>query len=64
MKKVNEEIKGIARKYGIRLWQISDELHVSEATMTRKLRHELSDADRNKIIDTINRLKDEKKQEA
>lgn len=52
----NKELKQFARKKGVFLWQIAVELGISEATMTRKLRVELSDQEESKIKSIIEHL--------
>lgn len=52
----NTEIREKAKKLGIRLWQIADKLGISEPTMTRKLRHELADGEKQKILNIIDEL--------
>lgn len=52
----NEYIREAARRRGVRFWQIADVLGISEATFTRKLRHELSEEEQAhimRVIDTI-----------
>ena len=37
----NERIREKARNHGVRLWQLADRLGISEASLTRLLRHEV-----------------------
>ena len=53
-----EELKRDLRKAGITLWQVADMLEVSESTMTRKMRHELSEEEYKKIIAMIKTKED------
>lgn len=50
---MNRKIRENARSSGVRLWQIADHLGISEASMTRKLRHQLSTEEEAKILDAI-----------
>ena len=52
----NQEIREKAKKCGVKLWQIADKLGISEPTMTRKLRHELADGEKQKILNIIHEL--------
>ena len=52
----NAEIKNKAKERGVPLWKIADALNVSEPTITRLFRHELSPEMANKIIDIIDSL--------
>ena len=56
MKRANQEIREYAAKNGIYLWEIALALGISEPTLTRKLRTELPDRDREEIIRIINDL--------
>lgn len=52
----NRQIKEHARKTGVRLWQIAEVLEVSEATMSRMMRKELTPEKRQKIMQIIDQL--------
>ena len=52
----NQKIRSEAKKNGVRLWQICEILEISEATMTRKLRHELPAEEKEKILSIIEKL--------
>ena len=49
----NEELKKTLKNQGVKLWQIADMLNISEATMTRKMRHELSNEERIRILSLL-----------
>lgn len=52
----NQEIRKTAREKNVSLWEIADELKISEPTMTRKLRHELPEAEKTKILALIDKI--------
>lgn len=52
----NQEIRTEAKRNGVKLWQIADKLGISEPTMTRKLRHELSEEETGHILNIISEL--------
>lgn len=54
----NEAIKSKAKEAGIRLYRIAHELKINDGNFSRKLRYELSDADKQKIIGIIERLEE------
>lgn len=56
MKRANQEIRDYAAKNGVYLWEIALAMGISEPTMTRKLRTELPDRDREEIMRIINDL--------
>ena len=56
MKRANQEIREYAAKNGIYLWEIALAMGISEPTMTRKLRTELPEHDREMIMRVINEL--------
>ena len=59
-KMANEGIRAEAKKNGLCLWELADHLHVSEATITRKLRRELGDAERDQFLSAISEIAKEK----
>ena len=56
MEKMNQDIRLMARGAGIPLWRICQFLHISEPTLTRRLRIDLSEKERTEIIDVIKKL--------
>ena len=53
IKVVNVSIRKAARKSGVALWELADALGFSEATMVRKMRHELGESEKAKFLDAI-----------
>lgn len=53
----NIAVRMDAQKAGVKLWQIADELGLSDCNFSRKLRKELPDAEKEKIRQIIVRLK-------
>lgn len=58
MKKTNNDIRLKARGSGVSLWQIADKLGITDATFSRKLRHELPDETKAQIYRIIDELKE------
>ena len=54
--KSNTDIRKYARGKGVRLWEVALALNISEPTITRRLRVELSDADKAQIFAIIDRV--------
>lgn len=52
MKKANQDIRDYAAKKGVYFWEIAMELGISEPTMTRWMRAELT-ADKRRVIGQI-----------
>lgn len=52
----NEIIRSTAKEEGVRQWEIADELGIHESTLVKKLRHELPQDEKDKIIDAIYRI--------
>lgn len=52
----NTEIRKAAKEANIFLWEIALKLGISEATMTRKMRCELSEEEKKKVLTIINEL--------
>ena len=64
MSSANSDIKSAAKAAGIYLYNIADRLGVSENTMTRLMRRELSDEKKAQIKAIIDELAAEKKKTA
>lgn len=56
----NLEIRQKAKEKGVLLWEVADTLKISEATMTRKLRKELTPKEKSQIFEIIEKLAKEK----
>ena len=54
MKKANQDIRDYAAKKGVYFWEIAMELGISEPTMTRWMRSELTADKRREIEQVIN----------
>ena len=52
----NVGIREAARALGVRWWQVADVLGVSEAYVTRMLRHELTEEQRERVLAAINEV--------
>jgi uncharacterized protein YidB (DUF937 family) len=55
----NQEIRELASKGGIKLWQIADKLGINDGNLSRKLRHELPEVEKERVIRIIDELKRE-----
>lgn len=58
----NLEIRFSAKNKGVKMWQIAEELHIQDSALSRKLRHELPEDEREKILTIIDRLAREKQE--
>lgn len=56
----NTDIRTTAKENGVRFWEIAEHLKISEPTMTRKLRKELPDSEKQEIFKIIDELAAEK----
>lgn len=54
----NIYIREMAKRANVKLWQIANELGLSDTTFSKKLRKELSDEEKRKIIFIIKKLDD------
>ncbi len=60
MKKVNQDIRLLAKSKGVTFWQVAMEIGIGESTLTRRMRVELSDdakAEMERVILKISRGK-------
>ena len=55
----NQDVRLYAKRSGVRLWQVADALGIWEATLSRKLRHELPPKEKAKILGIIDTLAQE-----
>ena len=53
----NERIRSAIKESNLHYWQIAEKLGIHEGTFSRKLRHELTDEEKEKIFGIINELK-------
>ena len=52
----NQEIREAAKKEGVNLWQIADELGIRDTAFSRVLRYELSEEKKAEILGIIAKL--------
>lgn len=52
----NADIRDRAKKCGVKLWQIADELGITDGNFSRKLRRELPETEKAQIIEIIDRV--------
>ncbi len=57
----NDDLKVMAKSNGVYLYEVADRLSISEPTLTRWLRHELTTTRREEIINAITTIAAEKK---
>lgn len=58
----NQEVRLYAKSSGVRLWQIAEALGIWEATLSRKLRHELPTEEKERILGIIDTLARERQE--
>lgn len=59
MEKANNDIRLMARGAGVPLWKICLVLEISEPTLTRKLRIELPETEKVRLLTIIEKLREE-----
>lgn len=52
----NQKIRDAVKKTGVRMWQVAEALGMQDSAFSRKLRHELPEAEQQEIISIIERL--------
>lgn len=57
MSKANSDIRTKAKTAGVFLYQVADFLGISEPTLTRKLRRELAEQDKETFFNAIDSIK-------
>ena len=56
LKMRNQDIRRMAAGAGVKLWQIADELGIADCSLSRKLRKELNQEEKERIFSIIKRL--------
>lgn len=57
----NEEIRKTAKKKGVKLWEIAAEYGINDGNFSRKLRHELPEDEKIKILAIIDSIFESRK---
>ena len=60
-KTMNQEIKTYAKEKGVKLWQVADELKITDGQLSRKLRYELPESEREQILSIIDLIAGDRK---
>lgn len=60
----NADVRETAKRAGVFLYQIAKAMGISEPTMTRKLRYELSDSEKRQMLEIIRCIEAENKKSA
>lgn len=53
----NSDIRNEAKKAGVKLWQIAERLNITDSTFSRKMRRELTAAEKATIIAIIDEIR-------
>ena len=56
----NNEINEAIAKSGVKKWEVAEMLGIADTTFSKKLRKELSEAEKQRIISAIAKLKSQK----
>lgn len=60
----NFEIRSKAKAHSVKLWEIANELGITDSTFSRKLRKELPEEEKSRILSIIDKLSAEAKETA
>lgn len=52
----NKEIRNAAGGHGLKLWQVAEAIGMNESAFSRKLRKELADDEKERILSAIDKL--------
>lgn len=52
----NAEIRDAAKRNGVFLWQVAEGIGITDSTLSRKLRRELTDDERERVLNVIDKL--------
>lgn len=56
----NQDIRAYAKSKAVRLYEVADNLRISEPTMTRKMRYELPQKEKDRIFKAIDNIAERK----
>ena len=62
MRVANERLKGYAKEREVFLWQIAERLSLQDSNFSKKLRRELPEEERDRILAIIDQLAAERKE--
>ena len=57
MTRPNEDLRRQIKNAGARFGQIADRMKISEATLTRRFRREMSEAEKNEVLKAVNEIR-------
>jgi len=52
----NQEIRNTAKEKSVKLWEVAEALKIQDSAFSRKLRHELPEAEKTKILAIIDEI--------
>ena len=52
----NVEIRNSAKEKGVKLWRVAEALGMADSAFSRKLRHELEEEEKNRVLSAIEQL--------
>ena len=52
----NVEIRNRAKEKGVKLWRVAEALGMADSAFSRKLRHELEEEEKNRVLSAIEQL--------
>lgn len=58
--RANLDIRAKAKGAGVKLWEIAEKLNILDSNFSRKLRHELPQAEKDRIFSIIEEIAKEK----
>ena len=59
---INKEIRIAAKQNKVRMWEVAEALGIQDSAFSRKLRHELPDAERERVLEIISSLSVKKRE--
>ncbi len=59
----NDEVKAYAKQAGVRLWEVAERLHITDVSLSKKLRYELDPEYKSRIIKIVDQIAKEKQSE-
>lgn len=60
----NGDVRDKICSSGVRFWEVAEGLGITDSMFSKRLRHELSDGDKQQIFEIVERIRSQKEREA
>ena len=61
--KKNQDLRDACKEKNVNFWQVAERLKIAESSLSKKMRHELSERKKREILDIIEKIGEEEKED-